>query len=302
VAKLQLNKEELRGWKKTVGFIGLGDMGGQMARHIAASGIDLVVFDVRSEAVTRLEQYGARGADSIGAVAQGADIVCICVVDDEQLRAVATELLAIGRADQLLVVHSSVRPATMEWLQAEVEASDLAGVVDAPVSGGGPAAKAGTLVFITAGEVELVAQCLPLFSTYGARAYHLGKMGNGQAMKLVNNILLHTNHLIVLEALRLAKSFELPEDEVIEIASQSTGNSWVLQTWGVLDTLLTEHTKAGTDAVYGIFTKEQWNAILVGRERNVALPFTALAVELSRQLIEAREVELSGKVRVAATK
>jgi hypothetical protein len=60
-----------------------------------------------------------------------------------------------------------------------------------------------------------------------------------------------------------------------------------------MDDLLREHTQAGTDSMYGMLTKEQWNAVLIGRERNVSLPFTALAVELSRVLVEEREAQLA---------
>lgn len=289
--ELDLTGHSPTGLRKTVGFIGVGVMGGPMARNLAKAGVDLIVYDLSADAVEQVVALGARAAGSIAEVAGEADIVLVCVVDDGQVEAVVDQIIDAGRPRQIVVVHSTIRPATMTKLATRAAGTGI-GLVDAPVSGATPASEAGTLTIITAGDIDLVTQCLPVFSVTGSRVYHLGKLGNGQAMKVVNNIMLHANHLIILEALRLAEAYGLEEEEVVNIAMVSTGRSWPLEYLGLMDDLVQTHTLAGTDAVYKLFTKEQWSAVLESRGMSVALPFTSLACAISKEMIQEREANL----------
>jgi 3-hydroxyisobutyrate dehydrogenase len=105
--------------------------------------------------------------------------------------------------------------------------------------------------------------------------------------------MLHMNHLIVLEALRFARSQGLDEAAVIEVANASTGNSWVTQTWGILDDMMEDHPQAGTDGIYTMMSKEMWNAVRLARTSMVAMPLTALGTQLSKQYFVEREEDVA---------
>lgn len=281
------------------GFIGLGDIGAPMARRIALAGLEVWVHDLRPEAAHAVEADGAKVAASITEVARQAQVICVCVVDDAQLRTVVDELAPDLRSGQVVAVHSTVQPRTMVELAASLPAG--AALLDAPVSGARPAASDGTLTVMIGGPGEdpidgatdpAVQACLPVFAAYARVVHHVGKLGNGQATKIVNNIMLHVNHLVALEAMRFAREFCLDEAETLEIVRQSTGDSWVVRTWGFFDDFMTDHTQAGQDSVYGMLTKEMWNAVLIAKEHALPLPFTALGVQLSKALVQERETHL----------
>jgi 3-hydroxyisobutyrate dehydrogenase len=101
------------------------------------------------------------------------------------------------------------------------------------------------------------------------------------------------NHLIVLEALRFARSQGLDEAAVIEVANVSTSSSWVTQTWGIMDDMLVDHPQAGTDGIYTMMSKEMWNAVRLSRSSTVPMPLTALGTQISKQYFQEREEDLA---------
>ena len=282
-----------------VGFIGLGDIGGPIATRIARAGLELWVHDLRVEAAAAVAAAGAKVASCIAEVARHTEVICLCVVDDAQLRGVMSELGPLLRPGQVVAVHSTVQPRTV----VEIAAALPVGValLDAPVSGARPAALDGTLTVMIGGPGEgpvdgatdpAVQACLPVFAAYARVVHHVGGLGSGQATKIVNNIMLHVNHLVALEAMRFGREFGLDEAETVEIVRRSTGDSWVMRTWGFFDDFMLNHTQAGQDSVYGMLTKEMWNAVLIAKERGLPLPFTALGVQLSKGLVQEREAHL----------
>src|ERR1700722_3227791 len=126
-----------------IGFVGLGDMGGRIASRIVAAGFRLAVADRRAAPVADLVATGARAAADLPALAKQSDVVCICVVDDEQVLGVTRELAAALKPGATVVIHSSVLPDTVSRV-AELLAPARAAVLDAPVSGSRPAAEDGT--------------------------------------------------------------------------------------------------------------------------------------------------------------
>lgn len=297
--ELELQGHSLDDFTKTVGFIGVGVMGGPMARNLAKAGVDLVVRDLNPDYVEHVVAVGARAAASTAEIVELCDVILVCVVDDEQVENVVNEILETARGGQLVVVHSTIRPTTVQLLGDRAAAKGV-GLIDAPVSGSTPAGEAGTLTIITGGELALVEACLPIFGVMGSHVHHMGILGSGEAMKIVNNIMLHTNHLVILEALRLGRRFGLNEDETITVALQSTGRSWPLEYLDLMDEILEYHTLAGTDDVYKMFTKEQWNAVLEAHDLAVGLPFTSLACALSKEMCQERQAILREEDRLPA--
>jgi 3-hydroxyisobutyrate dehydrogenase len=278
-----------------VGFIGLGDMGAPIAQCILRAGYGLNVYDLREEAVLPLLEAGADRGASPADVAKRSDSIGICVVNDVQLRDVffgPEGLAPLLDATKSVFVTSSVEPDAVRSIAAEVQHTGAA-IVDAPVSGSRPAAAAGTLTVLVGGRPADVERVDPVLRAFGKEIYHLGPVGAGQSMKIANNVMLHMNHLIVLEALRFARSQGLDEAAVIEVANASTGNSWVTQTWGILDDMMEDHPQAGTDGIYTMMSKEMWNAVRLARTSMVAMPLTALGTQLSKQYFVEREEDVA---------
>lgn len=267
-----------------VGWIGLGDMGGPMVTNLCAAGWAVRVFDLSAVAMAEARQSGAVAVDGLSQVVDGTDIVCVVVVDDHQVRKVTIDdggVLHAMHGGQLLVIHSTILPETVEEIAAVAAARGVS-VLDAPVSGARPASIDGTLSIIVGGEVDDLARAKPMFDVVGKHVYHMGALGSGQRTKIVNNVMLHGNHAVMMEALRLATAFDLDEERLLEVVAQSSGNSWLIETFPYIDDILFSHTLAGTEAMYHLMTKELWNAVKSARLRHVGMPVTAVAIETYR--------------------
>ncbi|MBM7518469.1 NAD(P)-dependent oxidoreductase [Nocardioides nitrophenolicus] len=179
-----------------VGFVGLGNIGKPMALRLAATeGIDLRVYDVAPDPVAELV---AAGATAVSAVAElDADVVCVMVRDDDQVRAVAAEL----PVEVVLVVHSTVAPTTPVELAAAGRR-----VLDAPVSGGPMGAAEGSLAIMVGGPEDAFAVARPALEAMGSRVVHAGPIGAGTRMKLARNLIHFVAFTAVTEAQRLAEA------------------------------------------------------------------------------------------------
>jgi 3-hydroxyisobutyrate dehydrogenase-like beta-hydroxyacid dehydrogenase len=276
------------------GYIGLGDMGGPVARCLLRAGFPTVVYDIAPDRVGALQAQGAQGAQSPLDLARRANVVFLCVVNDTQVKSVffgPDGLAGALDASKTIVINSSVRPETVREIGADPRLNGAA-LLDAPVSGSRPAAQAGTLTAMVGGDAAALAHVRPLFEAFCSTIFHVGPLGAGQSVKIANNIMLHMNHLISLEALRFARSQGIEERVLIEVANASTGRSWVTETWGLLDQMMIDHPQAGTASIYPLMSKELWNSVLISRETMVALPLTALGTQLSQSYFEERERDL----------
>lgn len=189
-----------------VGFVGLGNIGRPMALRLAAAeGIDLWVYDVVRAPVEELEAAGARGADSVAALAARSDVVCVMVRDDDQVRAVADD---VGPGT-VLVVHSTVAPGT----PAELEARGLT-VLDAPVSGGPMGAADGSLAILVGGSDEAFGIARPALEAMGSKVVHAGPLGAGTRFKLARNLMHFVSFTAAMEASRLAEAAGLDVAEL----------------------------------------------------------------------------------------
>ncbi|MEU8896017.1 NAD(P)-dependent oxidoreductase [Nocardia sp. NPDC048505] len=213
-----------------VGFIGLGIQGGPMARRIAAAGHPVTLWARRPEALEAFRDTGAAFAGSPAELAAASDLVCLCVVSDADVRELVTRpdgVLAGLRPGGVLAVHSTVHPDTCIELAETVGAQGIS-LLDAPVSGGGPAAEAGTLLVMAGGEAAVVDRCRPVFDSYARLVVHLGAVGAGQVTKIINNLLFTANLATAAGALRVGESLGLDPKGLGELISQGTANSFAL--------------------------------------------------------------------------
>ncbi|HOT78957.1 MAG TPA: NAD(P)-dependent oxidoreductase [Microthrixaceae bacterium] len=202
------------------GFIGLGNIGGPMARRLLANPDGLVVFDVRPESYEKLVAKGATAAADVADVARTADVISVVVRDDDQVRDVTTELLAASRPGLVIAIHSTIKASTAIAL-AEVAEPLGVHIVDAPISGGAMGAHAGTLAVMVGGEADAVELCRPVFGHFASLVSHLGPVGSGTRAKLARNLLHFVAFTAVGEAQRLAEAAGIPVAELGKIVRHS---------------------------------------------------------------------------------
>lgn len=178
----------------TVGFIGLGTMGGPMARNIVKKGHALSVFDVSAKAVASLVAEGARAAASPKAVAAASDVVITMLPDAPDVDRVALGpdgILAGLRPGSVYIDMSTIDPETSRRIGAAVrkQGSDM---VDSPVGKTAEHAVSGTLTLMVGGEAATIARVRPVLDCMGTDFFHCGALGAGHAMKCINNLLATT--------------------------------------------------------------------------------------------------------------
>lgn len=213
-----------------LGFIGLGAMGRPMATNLVKNGYDVVVSDVVKEAVEALVKEGAKAATSQSELAAQADIVFTSLPNAAILNAVmggANGVIANIREGSIIVDLSSVAPQTTKVLAAQAEKRGV-GYVDAPVSGGVGGAANGTLTIMVGADDETFNKIKPVLDVIGKKIFHVGGTGTGNAIKMVNNMLLGANMASLAEALVLGLNNGLSLEVMKEIIGVSSGNSYAL--------------------------------------------------------------------------
>ncbi len=181
-----------------VGFVGLGNIGKPMALRLAAADdVELTVYDVAPDPVAELVAAGAKAAAGVTELATVADVVCVMVRDDDQVREVA-DAVGVGT---VIVIHSTVSPTT----PAELEARGLT-VLDAPVSGGPMGAADGSLAIMVGGSEDAFATARPTLGVMGSKVVHAGPLGSGTRMKLARNLIHFVAFTAVTEAQQLAEA------------------------------------------------------------------------------------------------
>lgn len=216
-----------------VGFIGLGAMGGPMALNLAKAGFALVVHDIDAAKVEPLRAKGAEVADSAEKVAARVERTIVIVETTEQAESViigAHGVIRGAKAGHIVLCMSTIDPFAARGFADRLATHDIA-MLDAPVSGGTGRAQSGELSVIVGGAADIFARCRDLFDAMGNRAFHVGPLGSGLAMKLVNNMLVQVNTVAVAEALVMGVKAGLDPQTIYEVVRVSTGASaaWELR-------------------------------------------------------------------------
>ncbi|MCB0926859.1 MAG: NAD(P)-dependent oxidoreductase [Mycolicibacterium insubricum] len=218
----------LGGHVTRVGFIGLGSQGGPMARAIVEAGIPTTLWARRPESLEPYADTAATYAETPAVLAAASDVVCLCVVGDDDVRELVYGGLLDAMAEgSILVVHSTVHPDTCRELAERAEAKGVS-VLDAPVSGGGPAAAAGTLLVMVGGDEAALVRVRPVFETYANPIVHLGPVGAGQITKILNNLLFSANLGAAISMLELGEQLGVPRDKACQVMTSGSANSRAL--------------------------------------------------------------------------
>lgn len=212
-----------------VGFVGLGSQGAPMARRIIDAGFPTTLWARRPESLEPFADSAAQVVSSPADLGAASDVLCICVVDDagvdEVLRGPNGALGSMSNGSTV-VVHSTVHPATCAKLEEDFPAID---VVDAPVSGGGFKAEAGELLVMVGGAVDAVDRCRPIFETYGDPVLHLGPLGAGQEVKVLNNTVFAAQLALAAEVFDLAGARGLDQQAVATVLADGSGRSYAAE-------------------------------------------------------------------------
>jgi 2-hydroxy-3-oxopropionate reductase len=209
---------------RRVGFVGLGAVGGPMARRLVQAGLHLSVYDTAPSAVTALAELGAEVCESARAVADAAELVLVSLPSPEVVSEVACEL-AGGSALRVYVDLSTTGPQVAEEV-AELLGTGGVGVVDAPVSGGTAGAESGQLTVMVAGASENIATARPVLELLGSRIFIVGdRPGQGQAVKVINNLMSACSVAITAEAVSLGVKAGLDPATLLEVVAASSGSN-----------------------------------------------------------------------------
>jgi len=212
---------------KTVGFIGMGMMGGGMAANLLNADFPMVAYDIDPATNERFAGLGASIANGPAGVAQGASTV-ICIV--ETTKQVEEVVLGDGgivegaQEGDIFVCSATVDPIMVKELHDTLAAKGIT-LLDAPVSGGVPRAESGDLSIICGGDAAAVEKCRPMFEAMSAKIFHMGDVGQGLAMKLCNNMITQVTKVVVAEAMALGTKAGLDPQQMIDVIGVSTGNS-----------------------------------------------------------------------------
>lgn len=217
-----------------IGFIGLGIMGRGMAHNLISAGHDVVVWNRTPEKMAPLAQAGAETAATPADLTRACDMTLICVADTPDVEDVVTGADGVldGVADGTLVVdHSTISPTATRRLATLVEEAG-GRWIDAPVSGGSEGAERGTLSIMVGGAGDDVERARPYLEAFGSTITHVGGVGDGQLVKLVNQILVVGNQLAASEALLFASAAGLDLDATLQAVTGGAAGSWMLANRG----------------------------------------------------------------------
>lgn len=209
---------------KVTGFIGVGSQGGPMAHRMLDGGFPLVVWARRPEVLEAYTAKGAKAAATVAELGAACDHVGICVVNDADVLSITAQLIPVMKPGSRIAIHSTILPETCANLEAQCDEAGLL-LIDAPVSGGSPAAEAGTLTVMCGARQEAFDAALPVFRTFGKMVVLLGPAGAGQRAKIINNAMLAANMGIAHGAMNAADAMGVDRKALAELVKESSGRS-----------------------------------------------------------------------------
>lgn len=278
------------------GFIGLGAMGGPMAEHLARAGYLEAVWNRsfgRAEALAG--RCSCRAADELSQLAEACDVIFLCVSADDDVENLVERLAPSLRPGQVIVDHSTIAPATAQRVGARLAQLDVH-FFDAPISGGVEGAQLGRLSVMVGGDQAVLERIRPLLNCYSARLIHMGPIGNGQATKAVNQVLVAGIAAAVCEGLALGDALELPREELLQVLQAGAAGCWFLEKRGA--------TMLADDFVQGfkqrLLLKDLRILEQIAEQRHGRLPLVSACRADYASLVERGDgdLDISGLIRL----
>ena len=269
---------------RKVAFLGLGVMGGPMARHLAAAGHDVTVFNRSTDKATAwAATNGGSTATTPREAAKRAEIVFLCVGNDNDVRSVVygeSGALAGMARGAILVDHTTASADVAREIYGASAAIGV-GFIDAPVSGGQAGAENGALTVMCGGDEAIFSDVAPVIGAYAKSCRLLGRSGSGQLTKMVNQICIAGVVQGLAEGVAFAKRAGLDVDEVIEVISKGAAQSWQMDNRA--------RTMARSEFEFGFavewMRKDLGICLEEARRNGSRLPVTALVDQMYSQVI-----------------
>ena len=212
---------------KSVGFIGLGAMGSSVVTNMLKNGFSLVIYDIFKETMDRFSGENTKKASSPTEIGNSVEICFVMVNTYSQCKSALFDKggLLAGKKCKTVVLLSTVAPDEAEDLQEECVANGVQ-MLDCPVSGGTRGAAEGTLTLMAAGDKKIYEFCIPFLKSFSQRIFFVGeKVGMGQSMKAVNQLLFGVQMVAMAEAVVLGQKHGITPELIFEVISKSSGSS-----------------------------------------------------------------------------
>ncbi|MEM7421348.1 MAG: NAD(P)-dependent oxidoreductase [Pseudomonadota bacterium] len=212
-----------------VSFLGLGVMGYPMAGHLVNAGLNVTVYNrTFKKAQDWANEYNGRAVSTPEEAAEGADIVLMCVGDDNDVREVANRALSAMKSGAILVDHTTASADVARELHALCMAKQI-GFLDAPVSGGQAGAQNGQLTIMVGGDSDVYEKAEPVLQIYARHSQLLGTCGSGQLAKMMNQICIAGIVQGLAEALHFGQKAGLDCNAVVDVISKGAAQSWQME-------------------------------------------------------------------------
>ncbi|MGF1772712.1 NAD(P)-dependent oxidoreductase [Vibrio wakamikoensis] len=215
-----------------VSFIGLGVMGYPMAGHLVKAGFEVCVFNRTTEKAQRwANEYAGQYAESVAECVKDADVVAVCVGNDDDVRQMTTAeqgAIASMKSGSVLVDHTTTSATLAEELGAACESAGIR-FMDAPVSGGQAGAENGVLTIMCGGDAQTFDALQPLFDAYGKSSVLMGDVGQGQRAKMVNQVCIAGVLTGLSEGLLLAQKSGLDIPSLVDCLKNGAAGSWQME-------------------------------------------------------------------------
>ena len=265
--------------KPVIGFIGIGKMGAPMAQNLLKAGYQLVVYDLREQAIESLAKAGAEKASSAQNLASRSSIVITMLPASPDVEAVVLGPQGVidgAKPGDMVIDMSSSYPTSTKMIWERLAAKGIR-MLDAPVSGGTEGARDATLAIMVGGEEKDYEECHPILEVMGQNIYYLGKIGAGHTVKALNNLCSACSMVITSEALVVATKLGLSPDKVIDAINSSSGRSWSSQ---VKFPNFVLNNAFNSGFTIGLMNKDLEMATRLGRELHIPMFVGAMVQQL----------------------
>ncbi|GAL35483.1 2-hydroxy-3-oxopropionate reductase [Vibrio maritimus] len=271
-----------------VSFIGLGVMGYPMAGHLVKAGFEVCVFNRTTEKAQRwANEYAGQYAESVAECVKDADVVAVCVGNDDDVRQMTTAeqgAIASMKPGSVLVDHTTTSATLAEELGAACESAGIR-FMDAPVSGGQAGAENGVLTIMCGGDAQTFDALQPIFDAYGKSSVLMGDVGQGQRAKMVNQVCIAGVLTGLSEGLLLAQKSGLDIPSLVDCLKNGAAGSWQME----------NRAKTMDKDQYDFGFAIDWMIKDLGfcldeaQKQGVELPLTQQSIERYRALSESGE-------------
>jgi 2-hydroxy-3-oxopropionate reductase len=261
--------------KQRIGFVGLGLMGKEMARHLLSDGFSLIGFDIDQRKIDAMVEAGGKGIDTPDQLAPEVDVIILSLPGSHVVNDVvknSLKLLETGGRGLVLIDTTTADPIMSEALAIQLREKGIE-MLDATISGTNKMCAEKDITFMVGGEENIFRACEPILSAMAQRILYIGKNGSGALMKLIVNLILGLNRMVLAEGLSLSKRAGMDQSRVLEVLKQSAAYSKAMDMKG---TKMIEKDFLPPEGKIAFHLKDVRYILDLGRRLNFPLPLSGL--------------------------